>query len=116
MTNGNYGGNYNICFTPTSASNTATVCDNGLVNVYVQDGGVEIVGLWDAEVLTGDPERADLSPPSKTVAGHRRYSRPRTLIVSGEINGDTCTVRVDGYSTDPLNPGDFSGRIDTTRR
>ena len=35
---------------------------------------------------------------------------------SGEISGDACTVRIDGYSTDPLQPGDFSGRLDTTKR
>ena len=38
------------------------------------------------------------------------------LIASGEISGDACTVRIDGYSTDPLRPGDFSGRLDTTKR
>lgn len=111
---GNYGGNYDICFTPTSASNTATVCDNGLVNIYVRDGGIEIVGLWGSEVLTGDLNGSVFSTV-KAVAATAKFPAAH-LIVSGEIVGESCTARVDGYSTDALNPGNFGGRLETTKR
>lgn len=114
VTNGNFGGNYDICFVPTSASNTVTSCDNGLVNIYVTDGNVEIVGLWGAEVLT-----TRLSGRTFSVAQAMSATTqfPATqLIVSGEFSGDSGAARVDGYSLDPLNPGNFSGRLNTTRR
>ena len=114
VTNGNFGGTYDICFTPSAGTNSSTVCDNGLVNIYVSNGALEIVGLWDAEVLT-----ASLSGNSftavKAVAATVQFPAAQ-LIVSGEFNGPSCTARVDGYSTDPLAPGNFSGRLNTTRR
>jgi hypothetical protein len=114
VTNGNYGGNYDICFEPTSVSNTASVCDNGLVNVYINEGNVEIVGLWGAEVLTTTLNGRIFSAV-KEVAATVKFPAAH-LIVSGEIVGETCTARVDGYSTDALNPGNFGGRLDTTKR
>lgn len=114
VTNGNYGGNYNICFVPTSESNTTTVCDSGLVNIYVANGGVEIVGLWGAEVLTATLNGTVFSAV-KSVPATTKFPASY-LILSGDIRGDACTVRVDGYATDPLNPGNFSGQLETTKR
>jgi len=111
---GNYGGNYDICFEPTSMSNTASVCDNGLVNVYISDGSVEIVGLWEADVLTGQVSGQTFSAV-KDVSATAKFPESH-LIVSGEINGSICSARIDGYSKDPENPGDFGGRLDTTKR
>ena len=114
VTNANFGGNYDVCFSPTSASNSTTVCDNGLVNVYVRNGSVEIVGLWGAEVLSASLNGQVFSA-AKDVAATVKFPASR-LIVSGEINGSSCTARVDGYSTDSLEPGNLSGRLDTTKR
>jgi hypothetical protein len=114
VTNGNYGGNYNLCFVPSGGSNTATVCDSGLVNIYVANGGVEIVGLWASEVVTATLNGQVFSatkPVPATPAFPAAY-----LILSGEFRGESCTVRVDGYSTDPVNSGNFSGQLDTTKR
>ena len=113
---GNYGGNFDVCFVPTAQSNevAATVCDNGLVNVYVTNGTARIVGMWGAEILSGSVNGslfsavADLGPTAKFPAAH--------LIASGEISGNACTVRIDGYSTDAEMPGNFNGRLDTTKR
>ena len=114
VTNANFGGTYDVCFTPSSASNATTACDSGLVNVYVRDGGVEIVGLWGAEILTATLNGQVFSAV-QTVASSARFPSAH-LIVSGEIAGTSCAARVDGYSTDPLQPGNFGGRITTTRR
>ncbi len=114
VTNANFGGSYNLCFAPAAPTNAVTTCENGLVNVYVRDGGVEIVGLWGAEVLSGSLNGSlfsivDEVPATLTMpAAH--------LIASGEVNGEICTVRIDGYSTDSAAPGNFSGRMDTTKR
>ncbi len=114
VTNANFGGNYDVCFTPTSASNSLAVCDNGLVNVYARNGIVEIVGLWSSEVLTASLNGQVFSAV-KDVPATTQFPASR-LIVSGEINGSSCTARVDGYSTDSLQPGNLSGRLDTTKR
>ena len=114
VTNANYGGNFDICFTPTGGSNTATTCDNGLVNVYVKDGQFEIVGLWGSEVLTGSLNGSVFSV-AKSVPATALFPASY-LIVSGDISGEACTARVDGYSTDPLIPGNYSGRLETTKR
>ncbi len=111
---GNYGGSYDVCFTPTSVSNTATVCDSGLVNAYVENGSVEIVGLWGAEVLSGSLN-GNLFSIVKEVAATVKFPAAH-LIVTGEIAGEACTARVDGYSTDAANPGNLGGRLDMTRR
>jgi len=111
---GNYGGNYDICFEPTGPSNTTTVCDNGLVNVYITGGSVEIVGLWESEVLTGQVSGQTFSCV-KSVSETTQFPESH-LIVSGEINGSVCTARIDGYSKDSENPGTYGGRIDTTKR
>ena len=110
----NYGGNYNVCFTPTGPSNTATTCDSGLVNVYVRSGNVEVIGLWGAEVLTASLN-GNLFTAVKTVAAVPEFPSAH-LIVSGEIRGDSCTAIVNGYSTDAGRPGDFSGSLSTTKR
>jgi len=111
---GNYGGNYDICFEPTSVSNTTRVCDAGLVNVYITGGQVEVVGLWESEVLTGQVSGQTFSCV-KSVSATSKF--PEThLIVSGDINGTVCSARIDGYSKDIGNPGTFGGRIDTTKR
>ena len=113
---GNYGGNYDVCFAASALSNApaATTCDDGLVNVYVTNGTARIVGMWESKVLDGALNGnlfsivEDVGATAKFPAAH--------LIASGEISGSTCTVRIDGYSTDALAPGNFSGRLDTTKR
>jgi len=111
---GNYGGNYDLCFEPTSVSNTTTICDAGLVNVYITDGSVEVVGLWESEVLTG-PVNGQTFSAVKDVSATAKFPESH-LIVSGEINGSICTARIDGFSKDLENPGTFGGRIDATKR
>ena len=114
VTNGNYGGNYEICFTPATGTNLVTDCDSGLVNVYVNDGTAEIVGLWGAEVLSGAVQ-GRIFTATANLGATPRFPSAR-LIVTGEFSGNSCAARIDGYSTDPLVPGDFSGRFDTTLR
>ena len=80
----------------------------------MRDGGVEIVGLWGAEVLTADLNGLVFSAV-KDVAASVRFPAAH-LIVSGEIIGETCAARVDGYSADPVRPGNFGGRLETTKR
>ena len=113
-TNGNYGGTYSYCFEPTSGSNTAAVCDSGLVNVYVDGGNVEIVGLWSSEVLNATLNGSVFSA-TKSVSATTNFPAAY-LIVAGEISGDSCTANVNGYSTESENPGNFTGRFDTTKR
>lgn len=114
VTNGNFGGDYAIYFEPASPSNTTMVSDSGLVNVYVNLNSVEIVGLWGSQVLrtTLNGQVFSISTPVPATGGFPSAH----LIVSGEFNGNACTARVDGYSTDPLNPGNLNGRLTTTRR
>ena len=113
---GNYGGNYDVCFVPSALSNapTATTCDDGLVNVYVTNGTAKIVGLWESKVLTGTLN-GNLFSAVENVGATAKFPEAH-LIASGEISGNACTVRIDGYSTDAERPGDFSGQLDTTRR
>ena len=115
---GNYGGNYNLCFVPgattNAATNATTTCDNGLVNVYVTNGTARIVGLWGAETL-GGAMNGSLFSAVANVGATAEFPAAH-LIASGEISGLACTVRIDGYSTDPLRPGDFSGQADMTKR
>ena len=118
---GNYGGNYDLCFAPTpvaAASNetvvATNVCDDGLVNIYVTNGTAKIVGLWGAEILTGSLNGSLFSVV--TDVGSTVAFPAAHLIASGEIAGSACTVRIDGYSTDAEKPGNFSGRLDTTKR
>ncbi|MGD9612485.1 MAG: hypothetical protein AB7V22_06240 [Kiritimatiellia bacterium] len=114
---GNYGGNYDVCFVPgadTNGTSLATVCDDGLVNVYVTNGTARIVGLWGAETLSGAVNGslfsivANVGATAEFPAAH--------LIAAGEISGAACTVRIDGYSTDATRPGDFNGQVETTKR
>jgi hypothetical protein len=111
---GNYGGTYDICFASTATADSSTDCDSGLVNIYVTNGTAQIVGMWGAEVLAGAVNGRVFSAV-KTVAATTRFPAAR-LIVSGEFSGEACHARVDGYSTDPLNPGNFDGRLETTKR
>ena len=114
---GNYGGSYDLCFTPTAVSNeipAATTCADGLVNVYVTNGTAQVVGLWGAEVFNG-AMNGSLFSSVKDMPATVQFPAAH-LIASGEISGNTCTVRIDGYSTDATRPGNFSGRLDTTRR
>lgn len=114
VTNGNYGGNYEICFASTANTNVATDCDSGLVNIYVANGVAEIVGMWGAEVVSGSIQGQNFTATAN-LGATPRFPAAR-LIVTGEFSGSSCTARVDGYSTDPLVPGDFSGRLETTLR
>ena len=94
--------------------NTAAVCDSGLVNVYVDGGNVEIVGLWSSEVLNATLNGSVFSA-TKSVSATTNFPAAY-LIVAGEISGDSCTANVNGYSTESENPGNFTGRFDTTKR
>ena len=115
---GNYGGNYNLCFVPgastNGATNATTVCDNGLVNVYVTNGTARVVGLWGGETL-GGPVNGSLFSAVADVGATAEFPSAH-LIAAGEISGSACTVRIDGYSTDPLRPGNFSGQANMTKR
>ena len=115
---GNYGGNYNLCFVPgastNGATNATTVCDNGLVNVYVTNGTARVVGLWGGETL-GGPVNGSLFSAVADVGATAEFPSAH-LIAAGEISGSACTVRIDGYSTDPLRPGNFSGQAEMTKR
>lgn len=113
VTNGNYGGSYSVCFEPTG-TNAVMTCDSGLVNLYVENGRIQVVGLWGSEVL-----ETTLNGRSFTAVGTlaARGSFPAAhLIVSGDVGQDSCTARVDGYSTASEQPGSFSGQLSTTRR
>ena len=99
-----------------SSQNTADIgtCDSGPVNIYVKDGAVQVVGLWGGAVLDGT-----LSGSSFTAVGEvaARLAFPAAhLIVSGDVGGSSCSARVDGYSSDPARPGNFTGHLSTTRR
>ena len=113
---GNYGGNYDVCFVPSALSNApaATTCDDGLVNVYVTNGAARIVGLWESTVLTGTLN-GNLFTAVENVGATAKFPEAH-LIASGEISGSACTVRLDGYSTDAERPGDFNGQLNTTKR
>lgn len=131
VTNGNYGGNYTITFTPSSTANTAppsssstsstssasaaaSPSDSGLVNLYVKGTSVEIVGLWGSEVLTGSLSGNMFSAAANVSA---RASFPAAfLTVSGQFSGSSCTATVNGTSTDASTPGTFSGSANATRR
>ena len=84
------------------------------MNVYVTGGSVEIVGLWGAEVLTGQMSGQTFSAV-KAVSATATFPDSH-LIVSGEISGSVCSARIDGYSKDAENPGTYGGRIDATKR
>jgi hypothetical protein len=115
VTNGNYGGSYNVCFGPSGAeSNTVTTCDSGPVNVYVENGSVQVVGLWGGEVLTGTMIGSSFTAVGDVSA--RLDFPPAHLIVSGSAGSTSCSAQVDGYSTDTEHPGNFTGSLSTTLR
>lgn len=107
---GTYGGSYNVCFEPSgSGSDTGTSCESGTVNVYVDNGTVQVAGLWGGEVLSGS-----MSGNSFTAAcevGGRQDFPPAHLIVSGDVGSSSCSARVDGYSMDAERPGSFTGNV-----
>jgi hypothetical protein len=114
VTNANFGGSYSYCLDPGAATSLYTVCDSGLVNVYVREGQAEVVGLWDAEVFS-TPLNGSVFTVAKSVPNKLGFPQSY-LIVSGEIRGDVCTGRINGYSQDPEMPGNYSGEFDTTKR
>ena len=114
VTNANYGGNYDICFESTAESNATTTCDGGLVNVYVKNGGVEVVGLWGSEIFAAGLG-GNVFSVAKNVPSTSKFPQSY-IILSGEIRGESCAVEVNGYSRDPANPGNYSGRIEATKR
>ena len=91
-----------------------TVCDNGLVNVYVRNGVVEIVGLWGAEVMSGTLNGHVFSIV-KDMGATAKFPASR-LIVAGEIQDTKCTAQVEGFSAYAARPGNLNGRLDTTKR
>ena len=115
VTNGNFGGNYSVCFEPAdTATNALTVCDSGLVNVYVEGSSVQVVGLWGGEVLYSTLNGSAFTAVADVAA---RDAFPAAhLIVSGDAGSSSCSARVDGYSSDPARPGTFTGNLSTTRR
>ena len=114
VTNANFGGTYSVCFEPTAVSNGLTNCDNGMANVYVRNGSVEVIGLWESEIFTSTLNGSVFSA-SQTVPATARFPESY-LILSGEIRDTACTVTVNGYSRDAAEPGSYSGRLDATRR
>jgi hypothetical protein len=115
VTNGNYSGSYSICFEPEgTASNALTHCDSGPVSLYVENGSVQIVGIWGGEILTAPLSGSTFSAESSLSArGNFPASR---IIVAGDIGNASSSSRVIGYSTDPARPGSYSGNISATRR
>ncbi len=115
MTNGNFGGSYNVCFESSGTeANTVPTCDSGLVNVYVDNGTVQVLGLWGGEVLTGPLNGSSFTAVGEVSA--RLEFPPAHLIVSGDVRGSSCSARVDGYSTDSTRPGNFTGSLAGTLR
>ena len=113
VTNANYGGSYTLAFKP-SASEALPAGDSGLVNVYVKDGRVQVAGLWGGEVF--ETEQNGNTFTAVADVGARGTLPAAHLIVTGETESSRCSGRVDGYSTDPAAPGDFSGTFETTKR
>ena len=114
VTNANFGGNYDFCFESTAESNATTTCDGGLVNVYVKNGAVEVVGLWGSEIFAASLGGTVFSA-AKNVSSTAKFPQSY-IILSGEIRGENCTVDINGYSRDAANPGNYSGRIEATKR
>ena len=131
VTNGNFGGNYTITFTPATTTTTdppsspsssssvapassASTSDSGLVNFYVKGSSVEIVGLWGSEVLQGTLSGNMFSAAANVSA--RAPFPAAYLTVSGQFSGDSCHATVNGTSTDFSTPGIFSGSANATRR
>lgn len=122
VTNGNFGGNYSISFTPSSsgvsppADSPAPLAstDSGLVNLYVKDSSVEIVGLWGSEVLQGALSGNMFSAAANVSA--RPPFPAAFLSVSGQFSGTSCSATVNGTSTDASQPGTFGGSVNASRR
>jgi hypothetical protein len=117
VTNGNYGGTWQVCFSPnvTDSSGGGTDCRTGDANVYVKGGSVEIVGLWGAEILTGTVS-GNVFSAAKSVEANGTFPAAN-LSVSGSFSGGgTCSMSVSGSSTDVLRPGVFSGSFSGSRR
>lgn len=117
VTNGNYGGTWQICFSPnvTDSFGGGTDCRTGDANVYVKGGSVEIVGLWGAEILTGTVS-GNVFSAAKSVEANGTFPAAN-LSVSGSFSGGgTCSMSVSGSSTDVLRPGVFSGSFSGSRR
>ena len=121
VTNGHFGGNYRVTFTPSSGASPpadstapASTSDSGLVNFYVKGSSVEIVGLWGSEVLQGTLSGTMFSAAANVSA---RASFPAAdLTVSGQFSGTSCTATVNGTSTDASTPGAFTGSVTASRR
>lgn len=115
---GNFGGTFSKCFEPSNTAENPeayTVCDNGNVNVYIDDNGdLRVVGLWGGEVLTGHINGSSFSMAQELPATGDFPAAH--IIVTGSINGTLCSANVDGYSKESERPGNFTGRLSTTKR
>ena len=114
VTNGNFGGNFDYSFVPSSPTNGASARAQGLANVYVDGSAVEIVGLWGPEVFR-TTSNGQTFTVSTAVSAYADFP-PSYLFLSGEFEDDVCTVRVDGYSTDAARAGTYAGQLVATRR
>lgn len=117
VTNGNFGGAWQVCFEPsaTDGSGGGTDCRTGDANVYVKGGSVEIVGLWGSEILTGTAS-GNVFSAAKTVDANGTFPSAN-LSVSGSFSGGgTCSMSVSGSSTDALRPGVFAGSFSGSKR
>jgi hypothetical protein len=109
---GTFGGNYSLTFTPDDTAGIPAY-DSGIASVYVKGSTVEIVGLWGSEVFTGSLSGSMFSAAKNVSA---RASFPAAYIsVSGTFSGSSCTVTVNGTSTDTAAPGSFSGSFSGSR-
>lgn len=109
---GTFGGNYNITFTPDDTAGVPAY-DSGIASVYVKGSSVEVVGLWGSEIFNGTLSGSMFSA-AKNVAA--RGSFPASYIsVSGTFSGTSCTLTVNGTSTDAATPGQFTGSFSGTR-
>lgn len=126
VTNGNFGGSYNLCFEAPSATTTTSTtnstvatsssdCRNGNANVYVDGSSVEIVGIWGSEVLTGTLS-GNVFSAAKSVPESGSFPSAY-LSVSGSFSGSSsCSMSISGTSSEASRPGAFSGSFSGTRR
>lgn len=110
---GTYTGSYTLTFTPGGDTGDSPVTESKLLSVYITGDKVEIIGLWGSETILATRN-------NRTFSTSRNVSQTGTfpsamLVVSGELNGRRCTIRVEGYSTAADQPGAISGTASTTR-
>ena len=109
---GTFNGQYALTFTPDDTT-ALPASESANASVYVKGSSVEIVGLWGLEIFSG-PLSGSMFSAAKNVAARNSFP-DAYLSVSASFSGSSCTVTVNGTSTDPATPGSFSGSFSGTR-